>query len=614
MFVLSKGHAVASAASIFADLGYFDSSVLKNSRSIESILNGHPGPILPGFPISTGPLGQGIGVAEGFALIGRENPKFNVYCMMGDGELQEGIVWEAFMYSAYKKLDNLCVIVDKNYGQLDTHTQLVFPMTQLKDKFESFGWQVIEADGTKYESVIMALETFKNRGSNGQPMAIICPTTKGFGGFSSFMNKHKVVIPDDLMKQEMDLQNEQRKRRIAEFVSFYESAEAQLQKKLIALARRMHLNLNIQNNKIHNIKPEKMKVLTKKAPKRLKKVTYTAAELPIIVKGEQYSAATVISETMKIFSRNPHIVSIDADLSSTSGLEAGVGFVDKQRAHNVGVAEANMMNLGEAYAAMGYNTWVSTFCPFFDWKVLRRIAVGQQERLEAITDQDSWLNEGHGLDLTFIATAPNFETQTNGATHMGNDDITIFKGLAQLKIIDVSCPNQLLGIMKWIAEGDKGLIYMRVMRAPSGVIYDSDFKFIFGKAYILKQNDTDQAVILSSGRAVHEALAAADELDKSGINICVIDMPSVDENMILHLVDRKIPILVAEQNNGYIWEAMMKVLFINRKNINTEKIIAINTLDANQQPQFIHSGTYAQLAEKFGLSSRQLVDRIHKII
>ena len=110
MFVLSKGHAVAPLASIYADLGYFDRSVLKNSRSYDSILNGHPGPILPGVHISTGPLGQGLSVAQGFALAGKTSPKFDVFCMTGDGELQEGLIWEAVMYSAHKRLDNLCVL------------------------------------------------------------------------------------------------------------------------------------------------------------------------------------------------------------------------------------------------------------------------------------------------------------------------------------------------------------------------------------------------------------------------------------------------------------------------------------------------------------------------
>jgi transketolase N-terminal domain/subunit len=91
-FVLSKGHAVAALASIYAELGYFDRTVLRNSRSHASILNGHPGPILPGVSIATGPMGQGFGVAQGFAIAGKLTPRFDAYCMTGDGELQEGTI------------------------------------------------------------------------------------------------------------------------------------------------------------------------------------------------------------------------------------------------------------------------------------------------------------------------------------------------------------------------------------------------------------------------------------------------------------------------------------------------------------------------------------------
>ena len=199
----------------------------------------------------------------------------------------------------------------------------------------------------------------------------------------------------------------------------------------------------------------------------------------------------------------------------TSGLEAGVAAVDQSRALNVGVAEANMMSIGEAFAAMGYNAWVSTFCPFFDWKVLRRIAVGYQERLEAIAAPDGWLSEGHGLDLTFLATAANFETRTNGATHMGNDDITVFDGIAHLKIIDVSCPQQLLGIMKWIMAGNRGLVYVRVMRAGLRRALRSRFRVRIRQGLCLcGRAPEDAAVIISSGRGAHEALAAAAECEK----------------------------------------------------------------------------------------------------
>src|SRR6202044_2248679 len=203
---------------------------------------------------------------------------------------------------------------------------------------------------------------------------------------------------------------------------------------------------------------------------------------------------------MKVFARDSRVVSIDSDLASTSGLEAGIAAVDQQRALNVGVAEANMMLIGEAFAVVGYNTWTSTFCPFFNWQVLRRIAVGQQERLESIAGPDGWLSEGHGLDLTFLATASNFETRTNGATHMGNDDITTFDAVGQLRIIDVSCPQQMLSIMRWIMAGNRGLVYVRVMRTGSAVLYGSDYTFEFGKAHFLQQKPTDPAVLISSGR------------------------------------------------------------------------------------------------------------------
>jgi transketolase N-terminal domain/subunit len=185
MFVLSKGHAVATMASIYAELGYFDRQVLVNSRSYESILNGHPGPILPGVHISTGPLGQGLSVAQGFALAGKSSPRFDVYCMTGDGELQEGLIWEAVMYAAYKRLDNLCVLVDNNNGQLDIVDRLIFPLPDLEAVFRSFGWNVEAVDATQYDGVVNSLDRFKYAGRNGKPTAIVCRTTKGHGGFSN---------------------------------------------------------------------------------------------------------------------------------------------------------------------------------------------------------------------------------------------------------------------------------------------------------------------------------------------------------------------------------------------------------------------------------------------
>jgi transketolase C-terminal domain/subunit len=264
-----------------------------------------------------------------------------------------------------------------------------------------------------------------------------------------------------------------------------------------------------------------------------------------------------------------------------------------------------MMLIGEAFAALGSNTWVSTFCPFFDWKVLRRIAVGAQERQEAIDAPDGWLTEGHGLDLTFLATAANFETRTNGATHMGNDDSTTFDAVAQLKIIDVSCPQQMLSIMKWIMEGNRGLVYLRVMRTGSAVLYDSDYQFSFATGYRVLNGKDDRATIISSGRGVHEALAAAARCAAAGIPVGVVDMPSIDESLLLQLFQSGQLLVLAEQNNGYIWQNLLKVLYRHRVEVKGDawnRIVAINTLKSDGRSQFIHSGTYEELIAAFHLT------------
>jgi transketolase len=317
---------------------------------------------------------------------------------------------------------------------------------------------------------------------------------------------------------------------------------------------------------------------------------------------------------MKEYARSGKIASIDSDLSSTSGLFAGVGAVDQHRALNAGVAEANMMLIGEAFAALGNNTWVSTFCPFFDWKVLRRIAVGHQERLEAIAAEDGWLSAGHGLDLTFLATASNFETQTNGATHMGNDDANLFSAIAHLKIIDCSCPRQLLAIIRWIMEGNRGLVYLRVLRAPAPAIHDDSYVFEFGRSTWLARRTADRATIVSAGRGVHEALAAAKTLADEGISVGVVDMPAFDEKTILDLHDAGRPVLFAEQNNGYLWDLARQALVGSRPTVNARQLHAVNTRDAHGRLQFIHSGTYAELTEHLDLSPAKLAVRVRRML
>jgi transketolase len=558
-------------------------------------------------------MGQGMGVAQGFAIAGKGSPRFDSYAICGDGELQEGPIWEAVMFAGQKHLDNLCVMVDRNNGQLDLANRMVFPMPELERVFESFGWQVLSVDATDYEPMYAALEAFRYGPRNGKPTAIICHGTKGYGALSDFLNKHKVTVPDALVEQEMGLQAAQREERVDDFNRFHRRLAAQpgaeaLQETVLAYARQMNLDVVRDSSGEISLPPAIGPVRTRRVPTREKRVIYDATKLPKIDRAKQYAASDIVTAAMKIFARDPAVISIDSDLASTSGLEAGVAAVDQRRALNVGVAEANMMLIGEAFAALGCNTWVSTFCPFFDWKVMRRVAVGHQERLEAIEAPDGWLSEGHGLDLTMLATAANFETRTNGATHMGNDDCTVFDGLAHVTIVDVSCPQQMLSLMQWIMEGNRGLLYVRVMRTPSAVLYGSDYRFELGKGHVLRDSADDVAVIVSAGRGVHEALGAVDECRKLGFNVGVVDMPSIDEDLLMTLCESGKIVCLAEQNNGFILQNLLKTFYKRRHSspASLANVVAINTLDRDGEPRFIHSGTYEELIEAFGLTPAQI--------
>lgn len=185
-FVLSKGHASAIYYSVLAQCGYFPKSELENFRIFGSKLQGHPVPICAGVDVATGSLGQGLSLACGMAMGLRldKNPA-NVFCLMGDGELQEGSVWEGFMHAAHENLDKIVAIIDRNRLQIDGCTENVKSLDNLAEKIKSFNWEVIEIDGHNIKEIYSAIEKAKQ---NDKPTAIIANTIKGKG--VSFMENN----------------------------------------------------------------------------------------------------------------------------------------------------------------------------------------------------------------------------------------------------------------------------------------------------------------------------------------------------------------------------------------------------------------------------------------
>lgn len=180
-FVLSKGHAAPVLYSVLARRGYFPVEELNTLRKFGSRLQGHPSMrYLPGIDMSTGSLGQGISASVGMALAGKiDNKDYRVYTLLGDGELEEGQVWEASMSASHYKLDNLTAFIDFNGLQIDGDITKVMNPSPIDEKFKAFGWNVLVIDGHNIEQILDSIEKAKE--CKGKPTVIVCNTIKGKG-------------------------------------------------------------------------------------------------------------------------------------------------------------------------------------------------------------------------------------------------------------------------------------------------------------------------------------------------------------------------------------------------------------------------------------------------
>ena len=204
-FVLSKGHAAPALYSTLAERGFFPTEEVCNFRKFGSNRQGHPVMYVPGVDMATGSLGQGISAANGMAIAGKlDKADYRVYAVLGDGELQEGQVWEAAMFAGHYKLDNLCAFVDHNHLQIDGNVEDVMNPTPIDEKFKAFGWNVLTTDGHDFDQLRDAINSAKSY--VGKPTVIILNTIKGKG--VSFMenqvNWHGSAPNDEQYKQAID--------------------------------------------------------------------------------------------------------------------------------------------------------------------------------------------------------------------------------------------------------------------------------------------------------------------------------------------------------------------------------------------------------------------------
>ncbi len=462
--VFSKGHASPLVWALYAEAGILKQEDLMGYRKFDSVLEGHPTPRMPWIKAATGSLGQGLSISLGMAIANSilKTPA-RIYCILGDGELAEGSVWEAAELAGFRKQSNLCAIADINrLGQSDP-TMFQHDLDSYESKFSAFGWNTIKIDGHNISEILAAFE--KARSIKDKPTMILAKTLKGKG------------------------------------VSFLEDKEGWHGKPL---------------------KPDQLEAALKElgdfpdVKAEVKPAHQTDAKLPDcsspVLPIPEYAAPEAtrmaFGKALEKLGIDPCIVAVDGDTKNSTYTEF---FFKKypERSVECWIAEQNMMGISVGLSAKGLIPFAATFAAFharsFDF--VRMAAYSR-------------------ANLKICGSHVGVSIGEDGPSQMGLEDLAMFRSIIDSVVLYPSDAVSAEKLTFSMAD-HKGIAYMRTTRPKTPILYDSKEEFPIGGSKLVKSSDDDKALVIAAGITLHEAVKAADILSKSGINIRVLDCYSV---------------------------------------------------------------------------------------
>jgi len=560
-FILAKGHAAPVLYATLAHAGYFPVAELSTLRQLGARLQGHPDcGLVPGVEVSTGSLGQGLSVASGLAAgLKLDGNAAGVFTLLGDGECQEGQVWEAAMFAAHQKLDNLVAIVDRNGLQIDGRTSDVCDPGDVAAKFAAFGWDACEVDGHDIEALVNVLASAKADRS-GKPHVIIAHTVKGKG--VSFMEDQagwhgKAPNADQLAQALSDLGASEEAAVQADFqvpgFPAHESAPAapSVQAKLLD--------------------PESEAAQQKKATRAAFGVTLAA-----------------------LADEGVPIVAVDADLtgSTTTNKFAAANPEYAKRLFNCGIAEQNMVDVAAGLSLAGNVAFTGSFAVF-----------GTGRAYDQIRNTVCYSN----LNVKICPTHAGISVGPDGGSHQMVEDIALMRVLPNMRVIVPADYASTAAALRIAAE-TPGPVYVRMGRENVPCLYANDSQFALGRAVVLREG-TD-ATIVACGLEVVEALKAAESLAQQGIEVEVIDAFSVkplDVETISASVAKTGCVVVAEEHSviGGLGSAVAEALAQG----NPVPIQFVGMDDS-----FGKSGAYAELSTYFHMDSTAIDEAVKRVI
>ena len=550
-FVLSKGHAAPLLYTLFGIAGAYPLEELTTLRKFGSRFEGHPVPEFVYAEAATGSLGQGLSVGAGLALVAkRENLPYKSYVLLGDGELAEGQVWEAANFASYHKLDNLIAILDINRLAQSGETMFGHHIEKYTERFGAFGFEVITIDGHNFEQVDNALEQAVNNKS-GKPVAIVAKTYKGSG--ISFLENKDGWHGKALKKEE-------------------------LQKALAELGE-------IDDNLRFNLKKPSQTKLPEKA------VINDTIDLSF-EKNKAYATREVFGQAVTQSGRkNKNIYVLDGDVKNSTFTEDFLK-VFPDRFVECYIAEQNMVTVAAGLSRLGKIPFVATFAAF-----LTRAA--DQIRMACVSE----------ANIKFVGSHVGVSIGEDGPSQMGLEDIALFGALPGTVILqpaDAVSTAKLVPLM----ISHQGFVYMRTLRPKTGVLYDVAQECKIGGSCILRQSVNDVLTVAASGITLFEALKAADELGKEGINVRVLDCYSVNpidkKTLIKCLQETKKQILITVEDHfthGGLGD--FAAAAVSAMNFQVEKM-AVSKIS--------RSGSMEQLLKLAGIDASAIIARIKELI
>lgn len=554
--ILSKGHAAPILYSAWAEAGLFPTADLLNLRKIDSDLEGHPTPRLNFIDVGTGSLGQGLSVACGMAYVGKNFDKasYRVYCIVGDGESAEGSIWEALNFASHYKLDNLCVIFDINRLGQSEPTNLQHNMDVYRKRLEAFGFNAIVVDGHDVEELSKAFHEASC--TKLKPTAVLAKTFKG---------KFFPDLEDKEGWHGKPLGKESEK--VVEF-----------------------LKTLIKNQGPALLHPQKP--LKDDAP--IVDITNIKLASPPSYKlGETVATRLAYGTALvKIATNNSRVIALDGDTKNSTYSEK-LKQAYPERYIECFIAEQNLAGVAIGAACRGRTVpFVSTFATFFT-------RAFDQIRMGAISQTNT----------NFVGSHCGVSIGEDGPSQMGLEDIALFRTVPGSTVFypsdAVSCERAIE-----LAANTPGICYIRTSRPATSVLYKNDEVFQVGKAKIVKQSKSDKVLVIGAGVTTHEALTAAAELTKSGVNIRVLDpfviKPIDAEAIIKHAKECGGKIVTVEDHYpaGGLGEAVLSA-------VASEPGIIVTKLAVNEVPR---SGPSNVLLDKYGINAKSIVRAVESII